>query len=42
MAEEMQRLNEVNESVCIETHQIGVNDEQQEYKGTVSRSRVKA
>ena len=37
----MQKLNEVNESVCNEAKQIGVSDEQQEYKGPVTRSRAK-
>ena len=42
MAKEMQQLNEVNESVCNETQHIGASDEQQKYKGPVTRSRSKA
>ena len=42
MAEEMQKLNEVNEPVCNEAQQIGTSDEQQEHRGPVTRSRAKA
>ena len=41
MAEEMQKLNKVNKSICNETQQIGASDEQQEYKGPLTRSRAK-
>ena len=42
MAEEMQQLSEVNESVCNEAQQIGTCDGQQENRGPVIRSRAKA
>ena len=42
MAEEMQQLNEVNESVCNEAQQIGICDGQQKYRGPVTRPRAKA
>ena len=41
MAEEMQQLNEVNESVCNQAQQIGTCDGQQEHRGPVTRSRAK-